>query len=343
MAQLAQLMLVPRALRSVGNPVATMVPSREDMNRAIETMAKSSQGPLVRGAGPVACGAGPASRGVAPLGCGVGLPAPWVQTAGLLARARPAFVTFVSLLALGGLSALITSLPPRAPGRGPNAGRPGAAGPEDQRRPPGAVFATGYLNDHLASNRFTRGGLPTVRRRAGSGRTSRGPQVASEGLAGQWWPAQRAMSPTGLTRPRSSSPLQLPGVRPCPSRHSRPPETRMFSSAVEVALALLPGNGCRRSLAHRPRFRRRPCDLLYKKLRSVFRISPHPAEKRAFSGIKPKSLALAGSPWLFFCAAGSPARPLAGAVLAGAGHGSFGGAVEERRTRWGGGSRTTMS
>ena len=44
MVQAVQLMPACRAWRKVGRPVATMVPSREDINRAIETMAKISQG-----------------------------------------------------------------------------------------------------------------------------------------------------------------------------------------------------------------------------------------------------------------------------------------------------------
>jgi hypothetical protein len=44
MVQLAQLILACRAWRSVGRPVATMVPSRDDMNRAIEQIPKISHG-----------------------------------------------------------------------------------------------------------------------------------------------------------------------------------------------------------------------------------------------------------------------------------------------------------
>lgn len=44
MVQLAQLISVCNAWRRVGNPVATMVPSREDMNSAMDTMAKISHG-----------------------------------------------------------------------------------------------------------------------------------------------------------------------------------------------------------------------------------------------------------------------------------------------------------
>ena len=44
MVQLAQLMPACRAWRRVGKPVATMVPSRDDMNKAMETMAKISHG-----------------------------------------------------------------------------------------------------------------------------------------------------------------------------------------------------------------------------------------------------------------------------------------------------------
>jgi hypothetical protein len=44
MVQAVQLSPVCRSRRKVGRPVATMVPSREDMKRAIETIPKMSQG-----------------------------------------------------------------------------------------------------------------------------------------------------------------------------------------------------------------------------------------------------------------------------------------------------------
>ena len=44
MVQLAQLIWVCNAWRKVGKPVATMVPSSEDMNSAMDTMAKISHG-----------------------------------------------------------------------------------------------------------------------------------------------------------------------------------------------------------------------------------------------------------------------------------------------------------
>src|SRR5579863_7530361 len=44
MVQAVQLSPACSARRKVGRPVATMVPSRDDMKRAIETIANSSQG-----------------------------------------------------------------------------------------------------------------------------------------------------------------------------------------------------------------------------------------------------------------------------------------------------------
>ena len=61
MVQAVQLSPAWRAWRKVGRPVATMVPSSEDMKRAIETIAKTSQGDRDE----FACGAVPgSSKGV---------------------------------------------------------------------------------------------------------------------------------------------------------------------------------------------------------------------------------------------------------------------------------------
>ena len=46
MVQAVQLSPVCRSRRRIGRPVATMVPSREDMKRAIDTIANTSQGAL---------------------------------------------------------------------------------------------------------------------------------------------------------------------------------------------------------------------------------------------------------------------------------------------------------
>ena len=43
MVQAVQLIPACKALRRVGRPVATIVPSSDDINRAIETMAKITQ------------------------------------------------------------------------------------------------------------------------------------------------------------------------------------------------------------------------------------------------------------------------------------------------------------